>query len=487
MIKYGTSGFRDHNTKIINIAEKIGTAMAQLVDYEKQSFGIMITASHNHHNDNGVKIMNMHGNMVSNKIESYLENYVNNLYETNDSNSLPPYSPLIRIFDKDLEYLKRKNISLTIGYDSRESSPRICELIAHGILKCNNNFPIRILPLVTTPELHFVFSKFDAPYLKYIKKVSKHIYYPCIVDCANGIGGKKLKEIKVPSLELINVSWNDHEKLNNNCSSDFVCSERKLPTSDKIIDDDSKLRASLDGDADRIVFYYGNNDSIQLLNGDNIAALIFTYLCETLNPSSVVTLGYVYTGYTNNACVEYIQSLPFHENVILKCVCTATGVKHLHNEAEKYDIGVYFEQNGHGNVLFHKKIPSLEKLETLFHPNIGDGILDLFAVLFILQELEMYAKDWYELYSPYECLLTKHKVENKNIFSCSEDELYLLSPLDFQKFINDKIIEEDNYIRAFARPSGTENTLRLYVEGYNKEDVKRVQEKISGFITNNYE
>ena len=159
----------------------------------------------------------------------------------------------------------------------------------------------------------------------------------------------------------------------------------------------------------------------------------------------------------------------------------------MHNEAEKYDIGVYFEQNGHGNVLFHKKIPSLEKLETLFHPNIGDGILDLFAVLFILQELEMYAKDWYELYSPYECLLTKHKVENKNIFSCSEDELYLLSPLDFQKFINDKIIEEDNYIRAFARPSGTENTLRLYVEGYNKEDVKRVQEKISYFITNNYE
>ena len=99
----------------------------------------------------------------------------------------------------------------------------------------------------------------------------------------------------------------------------------------------------------------------------------------------------------------------------------------------------------------------------------------------------MYAKDWYELYTPYESLLTKHKVENKNIFTCSEDELYLLSPLDFQKFINDKIIEEDNYIRAFARPSGTENTLRLYVEGCNKEDVKRVQEKISGFITNNYE
>jgi phosphoacetylglucosamine mutase len=31
----------------------------------------------------------------------------------------------------------------------------------------------------------------------------------------------------------------------------------------------------------------------------------------------------------------------------------STGVKHLHHEAEKYDIGVYFEANGHGTVLFN--------------------------------------------------------------------------------------------------------------------------------------
>jgi hypothetical protein len=30
----------------------------------------------------------------------------------------------------------------------------------------------------------------------------------------------------------------------------------------------------------------------------------------------------------------------------------ATGVKFLHHEALKYDIGVYFEANGHGTVLF---------------------------------------------------------------------------------------------------------------------------------------
>ena len=32
--------------------------------------------------------------------------------------------------------------------------------------------------------------------------------------------------------------------------------------------------------------------------------------------------------------------------------CVATGVKHLHHRAQGFDIGVYFEANGHGTVLF---------------------------------------------------------------------------------------------------------------------------------------
>lgn len=32
--------------------------------------------------------------------------------------------------------------------------------------------------------------------------------------------------------------------------------------------------------------------------------------------------------------------------------CTKTGVKHLHHKAQEFDIGVYFEANGHGTVSF---------------------------------------------------------------------------------------------------------------------------------------
>lgn len=44
-------------------------------------------------------------------------------------------------------------------------------------------------------------------------------------------------------------------------------------------------------------------------------------------------------------------------------VFAATGVKHLHQKAEKYDIGVYFEANGHGTVIFNSMF--LNKLEAI--------------------------------------------------------------------------------------------------------------------------
>ena len=40
-------------------------------------------------------------------------------------------------------------------------------------------------------------------------------------------------------------------------------------------------------------------------------------------------------------------------------VCVPTGVKHLHHAAMQFDIGVYFEANGHGTVGFTFYISSL--------------------------------------------------------------------------------------------------------------------------------
>lgn len=39
--------------------------------------------------------------------------------------------------------------------------------------------------------------------------------------------------------------------------------------------------------------------------------------------------------------------------------CVPTGVKYLHHKANDYDVGIYFEANGHGTLLFKDKIGEL--------------------------------------------------------------------------------------------------------------------------------
>ncbi|MCJ1297008.1 Phosphoacetylglucosamine Mutase [Xylographa carneopallida] len=62
-------------------------------------------------------------------------------------------------------------------------------------------------------------------------------------------------------------------------------------------------------------------------------------------------VGIVQTAYANGASTQYIR-----EVLQLETVVTPTGVKHLHGAAEHFDIGIYFEANGHGTVLFKPQL-----------------------------------------------------------------------------------------------------------------------------------
>ena len=58
-MNYGTAGFRSNYESILNISYKIGKTVSYLCHKNKKNYGIMITASHNHYVDNGVKIVNI--------------------------------------------------------------------------------------------------------------------------------------------------------------------------------------------------------------------------------------------------------------------------------------------------------------------------------------------------------------------------------------------------------------------------------------------
>lgn len=100
------------------------------------------------------------------------------------------------------------------------------------------------------------------------------------MDCANGVGALKLKRIAEDckiKIEICNAGTDG--MLNFQCGADFVQKEKKLPVG--VCQETIKGRkiASLDGDADRLVYLTSSGtDKIDLYDGDKIAALFSLYI-----------------------------------------------------------------------------------------------------------------------------------------------------------------------------------------------------------------
>ena len=104
--------------------------------------------------------------------------------------------------------------------------------------------------------------------------------------------------------------------------------------------------ASFDGDADRLMFFFTEGGGqFRMLDGDRIAILVAIYLNEKLAAAGLkLNLGMVQTAYANGGSTLYAAELG------IPVACAKTGVKNLHHVALDYDVGVYFEANGHGTV-----------------------------------------------------------------------------------------------------------------------------------------
>lgn len=68
--------------------------------------------------------------------------------------------------------------------------------------------------------------------------------------------------------------------------------------------------ASVDGDADRVVYYYiDESEKFHLIDGDRIATLIASYLKDLIKIAGLnLNLGLVQTAYANGASTDYIRT-----------------------------------------------------------------------------------------------------------------------------------------------------------------------------------
>lgn len=450
-ITYGTAGFRYNHKIIEEIAFKIGIGLVICSTYTNKRIGIMITASHNKYEDNGIKITDDKGAMIGQRLEEIMEQVVNS--ENNK---------IIDLNQND-QNIENTMVKIVIGQDTRKSGTSIKKLIINGAKSVCNNVIIVDLGKVTTPQHHYyLHNKFDNYIDKYTDIYSKlEINIPVVVDCANGVGYLTLYKIlnmsnKDSFINLSNTNTKKYSQLNNKCGSDYVMNNMT-----NISDfGPNKLGVSFDGDADRIICYFEENNKMFLLDGDHISALILYYLIDVLKIN--LNINVICTGYSNGAFIDFCKGKGINTR------CCPTGIKHLDKKARNGDIGLYFEYNGHGTCLFNNCTAKVNFLKQVFNQVVGDAIGTLAAILFILNETNMSLMDWHKLYDKRNCLIAKVKVKNKSIYKTDSLGTTLLQPykiaLDLKNILN------GINIRWFVRPSGTENIVRIYVEGNKTDD-----------------
>jgi len=266
--------------------------------------------------------------------------------------------------------------------------------------------------------------------------------------------------------------------------------------------DRNKKLASVDGDADRLVYFFINNKGeFRLLDGDRLIALYAAFIGQLLQEANLdLSIGVVQTAYANGASTRYLAECK------LPVACTPTGVKHLHHKAHDYDISIYFEANGHGTVLFsakalqslkekaadnanqqqHIAVSSLLAVSRLASQCTGDAIGDLLLAEAILHKRKWSLEDWDALYEDLPSTMIKVVVKDRNLVQTTDAERVCFAPAGLQEqidlLIRDGVIEnapvEPNLRRSFARPSGTEDVVRVYAEGATQQEADLLAERV---------
>jgi phosphoacetylglucosamine mutase len=619
-LSYGTSGFRYNQQVLLDNAEKIGISIAyltikRLVDrIETHSclrcdlmastlrdtkivklvgtWGLMITASHNPAEDNGVKIVDSSGKMVSDDEERFLERSVRNSLTVSDI--LEDYD----IGDVSKIRFDSSGLRILIGLDTRKSGKDISNLITKGIKSVLPDTEIIRVGQCTTPELHILTTKYVKPFDEhaaypalpisemflqvadldryrdpffigydtyYVRYIRHHIREYKIdltsvtVDCANGVGYCTLRNIIRNSIyppQMINTEIRMSDKLNNRCGSDYVennseiyeinltdtdlfriiwtgtiegrrtqpyhhlrmlihdevskVSNASIPSLDRLSIRDH-LFCSFDGDADRIVFYHFEPTdktktditdlNIRLMNGDHISALLLKFVTDSLLKSKhlshiseeeeekkLIRIGVIHTPYSNGGFMQYVDTLSAAiqnqtDRISIRRQSVPIGVKNLIRAAESYDIAIYFESNGHGSIVVknHYNIPELKALKNLFNQVIGDGIMNMIGVRYILRELNMNPGDFYSIFEKRVSAMEKIKFPDSIRNRFRMESIDLVEPRELVlKF--EALEEKYEGSRVYIRPSGTEPILRAYIEASNIETLNKIRSKVVQYI-----
>ena len=381
------SGLTSIGYDVIQIGPMPTPAIAYLTESMRCDAGIMLSASHNSYEDNGIKFFNFKGDKLSLEAEKEIEN----------------------IFFNDELLASAQCTHKNIG-----SAKRIDDVIGRYIVSIKSSFP----------------SNLSLSGLR------------IILDCANGAAYKVAPTILEEldgDIIVVNDKPNGYN-INDGCGALHPKELGKL-----VIQYRADIGIALDGDADRLVIV---DEKGEVVDGDKLLGI----LAVNLKNQNKLQGGCVATVMSNIALEEYLT-----KNGI-KLLRSSVGDKYVLDIMKKENCNFGGEQSGH--IIFSD------------YAKTGDGLASALQVLALLITSNKKAS---EILNPFELSpqILKNIIVDEKI------------PLDEIDGLEDLCtIFRKKGLRELIRYSGTENKIRLLLEGANREVVEKSMVELQSFIKN---
>ncbi|PZT48218.1 phosphoglucosamine mutase [Helicobacter valdiviensis] len=380
------SGLTAVGYEVIQIGPMPTPAIAYLTEDMRCDGGIMVSASHNPFEDNGIKFFGRSGYKLDEKDEERIES----IY-----------------FDEKLLEQSQK-VGKEIG-----SSKRIDDVVGRYIVHIKNSFP---------------------------KELSLH-GIRIVVDCANGAAYKVAPTIFSElgaEVFVINDEPNGFN-INEGCGA-----TNPIMLQEEVRRVRADIGFALDGDADRLVVV---DETGEVVNGDKLIGVLA--LSAKLN-GTLKNNGVVATLMSNLALEEFLS-----KNGI-KLVRSQVGDKYVLEKMLEHDFNFGGEQSGH--IIFSD------------FAKTGDGLVSaLQTIAYVLksQQKASVALNCFELYPQ---LLKNVPISSKPPLEKIQGYEELLASIKAKK------------MRPLIRYSGTENKLRILLEGKDMKLLEKTMQECQDFF-----
>lgn len=380
------SGLTAVGFDVIQIGPMPTPAIAFLTENMRCDAGIMISASHNPYDDNGIKFFDWFGNKLNREKEVLIE----------------------EIYRDDSRIEAAQVTGKEIG-----KSKRIDDVVGRYIVHIKNSF--------------------SRDKTLWGKRV--------VIDCANGAGYKVgptiLKELGADVVVMCDKP--DGFNINEGCGA---MNPKTLAKS--VLEYRADVGIALDGDADRVVMV---DEKGEVIDGDKLMGVLAVYLKQQ---GTLKGDGMVATVMSNQGLDEYLEKHGLH------LYRSAVGDKHVVELMQQKGINFGGEQSGH--IIFSD------------YAKTGDGISSALQALAYLVDTDKKASEAFNPYESYPQLLVNLSVAEKR-------PLESIEGLDALK---ERL--EGLGMRHLFRYSGTENKIRLLLEGKDEVKLEKMMKECEVFF-----